>query len=251
MAEFIRLTSDGAVRHLELNAPARRNALDGPMLAELGAAIRTVSADARAGALVVSGVGKAFCAGADLNSLFGDLSRPPAEIRDDLKQVYASFLGLLELKIPTIAAVAGAAVGAGANIALACDITIAGPHATFAITFAGIGLHPGGGSSWLLTRRMGAQRALATILGAETLGAEAAVRTGLALELVEQPVERAIELARLYASREPALVRDMKRAVQLAQTADLAAVLEFESWAQASSLTKPAFGAFVAGFGRT
>jgi enoyl-CoA hydratase len=252
MAESVRLERDGGVAHLVLDAPERRNALTAQMLVEMADAIRAVSADPEARALVVSGAGKAFCAGADLTSLFGDLNRPPFEIREQLKGVYAGFLGLLDLTIPTIAAVNGAAVGAGTNIALACDIVLAGPRARFAITFADIGLHPGGGCTWFLTRRMGAQRALQVLLGAETLDAEAALRSGLVVETTAgDPVERALELARLYARRDPALVRDAKRAVQISQEADLATVLDFESWAQASSVTKPDFGAFVARFGRT
>jgi len=247
---FTRLEEDGPVRHLVLDAPERRNALDMPMLDEIAAAVRSVAIDPEARALVVSGEGKAFCAGANLKSLFGDPTRPPAEIRADLKRVYASFLGIADLAIPTIAAVDGAAVGAGVNIAMACDIVVAGPRAKFGITFADIGLHPGGGCSWFLTRRMGPQRAMATILGAETLDASQAVDGGLATMLSDTPTDRALELAHAYAQRSPALVRDMKRAVQMSQTADLDAVLEFESWAQASSVTAPRFGQFMAEFGR-
>jgi enoyl-CoA hydratase len=99
---------------------------------------------------------------------------------------------------------------------------------------------------------MGAQRALQVLLGAQTLDAEAALKAGLVAEATPgDPVERALELAQLYARRDPALARDIKRAVQISQESDLGTVLEFESWAQASSVTKPDFGAFVAGFRRT
>ncbi|KUP96515.1 enoyl-CoA hydratase [Thermobifida cellulosilytica] len=248
MGEFIKFESDGPVRHIVLDAPHRLNALDRPMLAELAAAVHEVAADEEARALVVSGAGRAFCAGADVTSLFGDPTRPPAVIRDDLKQVYASFLGIAELSIPTIAAVGGVAVGAGVNIAMACDIVIAGPRAEFAITFADMGLHPGGGSSWFLTRRLGGHRALATLLDAERIGAEEAFRMGLATRLAENPVAAALELAHRAAQRDPALVRDMKRAVRMAEEADLDTVLEFESWAQASSVNSPRFQKFLAEF---
>lgn len=244
----IRLISDGGIRHLVLAAPHRRNALNAAMLVEIADAVAAVAADREAQALVVSGEGNAFCAGADLTSLFGDPNRPPAEIREDLKRVYASFLGIADLRIPTLAAVAGPAVGAGANIAMACDVIIAGPNARFDITFASIGLHPGGGSSWLLTRRLGAQRAMAAILAAERIGAQTALRDRLVAEVTDDPAARALELARLCAERDPALVRDIKRAVQLAETAPLATVLEFESWAQASSVTMPAFRKYLADF---
>jgi enoyl-CoA hydratase len=248
MGELTRLQTIGDVRHLVLDAPERRNALDLPMLKEIRDAVRAVARDSSARALVVSGEGKAFCAGADVKSLFGDPSRPPAEIRADLKVVYDSFLGIAALKIPTLAAVNGVAVGAGVNIAMACDMVIGGRRAKFAVTFAEIGLHPGGGCSWFLTRRMGGHRAMATILGAETLDADEALLSGLITKLSDEPVEKALEMAHLYAQREPGLVRDMKRAVQIAEACELGAALEFESWAQASSVNKPKFQEFMARF---
>lgn len=248
--EFVRLEEHGDVRQLVLAAPQRRNALDMPMLREIAEAIDRVAADADARALVVSGEGPAFCAGADVHSLFGDPTRPTGEIRGDLKEVYASFLGLQDLTIPTISAVDGPAVGAGVNIALACDVVIAGPGARFAITFADIGLHPGGGCTWFLTRRLGAPRAMAVLLGAETLDAEAAFAGGLVSARSDEPVAHALSLAETYARRDPALVRDIKRAVQVASESDLATVLELESWAQASSVGQPRFQEFMTQFGR-
>lgn len=248
MGDFVRLEQVGNVRHLVLDAPERRNALDMPMLAEISAAIDDVIDDADARALVVSGEGKAFCAGANLDSLFGDTSRPAFALRDDLKKVYGSFLKLGDLKIPTISAVNGAAVGAGVNIALACDVVIAGPRAKFGITFADIGLHPGGGCSWFLVQKLGKARALDVILNAEIIDGETAMEIGLATKLADDPVAVALESAERWAQRDPGLVRDMKRAVQLAAQSDLASVLEFESWAQASSVGKPRFQEFMREF---
>jgi enoyl-CoA hydratase len=237
-----------SVRHLVLNAPERRNALNRSMLADFAAAVREVAADPDARALVVSGTGRSFCAGADLTSLFGDPARPTARIRDDLKDVYASFLSIRDLTIPTIAAVGGHAVGAGVNIALACDVVVAGKDARFVLNFAEIGLHPGGGSTWLLTRRLGAQRAMAILLAGETVDAETAMRADLVAECVDNPVARARELAAGWAGRDPDLARNLKRAVQLAETSPLATVLEFESWAQAASVSTPAFAQLLTRF---
>ena len=244
------LVRHGPVRQIVLNAPERRNALDRPMLDELAAAIADVARDQEASVLVVSGAGQAFCAGADVSSLFGDPGRPVAVIRDELKSVYASFLGLHELTIPAIASVHGVAVGAGVNIALACDVVIMGPSGRFVVSFADIGLHPGGGCSWFLSRRLGAGRAMAVILGGQTIEAEQAVALGLAVELAEDAEATALALAAQYAARDKALLRDMKRAVQLAQSGDLSSALEFESWAQASSVTGPRFRAYLSDFGR-
>lgn len=245
----IRLTSDdGGIRHLTLDAPQRRNALDTTMLAEMAAAVREVRDDREARVLVVSGNGRSFCAGADLSSLFGDPTRAPAAIRDDLKQVYASFLGITDLTIPSIAAVHGQAVGAGVNIALACDVVVAAPDASFAVTFAEIGLHPGGGCSWLLTRRLGPGKALDVILSADRLSGTEAARLGLVTRLSDDPVGTAQEMAKVYAGRELGMLRNMKRAVTMSTEASLATVLEFESWAQASSVNGERFHDFLARF---
>jgi enoyl-CoA hydratase len=125
---LVLLDSDGPVRLLTLNAPERRNALDWALLDELAAAVAAVADDPDARALVVTGAGKGFCAGANLANLFGDLDRPTEQMRDHLMKVYASFLGIRDLTIPTIAAVNGAAIGAGMNVALACDVIVAGPR---------------------------------------------------------------------------------------------------------------------------
>src|SRR5690606_12256883 len=121
---LVELTSDGHVRTITLNAPDRLNALDWPLLEELRAAVDAVKNDGDARALVVTGAGKAFCAGVNLESLFGDTGRPVEVLREHLMNVYSSFLGIRTLTTPTVAAVHGAAVGAGLNIALACDVIV-------------------------------------------------------------------------------------------------------------------------------
>ncbi|MFI5610001.1 enoyl-CoA hydratase [Amycolatopsis sp. NPDC051903] len=242
------LENTGGRWTLTLADPDRRNCLDAKMCRDLTEAIATVAADAEARALVVTGAGKAFCAGADLPAVFGETGRAVADLRRDLHAVYDSFLRLRDLAIPTVAAVQGAAVGAGLNLALACDVRIAGPRASFAATFARIGLHPGGGCTWFLVDALGAQRALALLLDGGALDGEAAVRAGVALELADDPVAAATAYADRWAATDPTLVRDIKKAVGLARTGDFAATLEFESWAQASSATGPAVQAAVARF---
>ncbi len=192
---LVHLTSDGPVRTITLDDAERRNALSWPLLDELKAAIETVAADPEARALVVTGAGKAFCAGADLVDLFGDLDRPSRQMRDHLMKVYASFLGLRDLTIPTVAAVQGAAVGAGLNIALACDVIVAGPRAGFGPTFSQIGLHPGGGCTWMLTQRIGAANTTAALFAGEIIDADTALRLGIAQEVVDDPAARAAEMA--------------------------------------------------------
>lgn len=242
------LETEGPVRRLIMDAPDRRNALTREMLAELAAAVGQVAEDSAARAMVVSGAGSAFCAGADLSNLFGDPTRAVSVLRDELKGVYDAFLTIRRLGIPTVAAVNGPAVGAGANIAFCCDVIVAGPNARFGITFAEIGLHPGGGCTWFLTQAMGAQRAAAAILGGEMIGAEDAYRAGLVAKLADDPEALALALANRYATRDPGLTRDMLATIDAARTASLGQVIELESWAQASAVTKPAFQDFMTAF---
>lgn len=242
---------DDGVRVITLRDPERRNAMDGVMGAELIAAADEIAADAASRAVVVTGEGDAFCAGADLPALFGDPDRAVTETHEGLQRYYRAFLRVLELPMPTIAAVNGPAVGAGLNLALACDVRVAGPAASFGATFARIGLHPGGGCTWFLVRTLGHSRALQTLLLAEPLGAARAVEWGLAEGVVDDALMAAVELAQRFADVEPSLARHIKRSVGIAvETDDLGAVLEYESWAQAASASSPQLQEWVARFRR-
>ena len=238
------------VRVLTLNDPDRRNALSPALQSALGEAAAVVAADPDARVLVVAGAGSAFCAGADLPALFGDQDRNVAEVRVGLRAIYDSFLRIKRLEIPTIAAVHGPAIGAGVNLAMACDVRIAGPQARFGVTFAKLGLHPGGGCSWFLTQALGRQRALSLLLDGGALSAAEALRLGLVLEIVDNPLAAALETANRWAALDAAVARDMKRAVGLAEVAGFDATLDFESWAQASSARNPLLAEAVARFAR-
>jgi enoyl-CoA hydratase len=185
-----------------------------------------------------------------VRTLFGDPNRDPEIIRQDLRSVYDGFLGLRDLAIPTIAAVHGLAVGAGVNIALACDVIVVDPSARFVVSFAEIGLHPGGGCSWFLARQLGPRRAMDVILGARTIDARAAVELGMAVQMADDVGTAALSLAEQYAARDIQLLRDMKRAVRLAEEQDLERVLEVESRAQAASVNRPPFQAYLNSFAR-
>ena len=240
--------ADG-VRLLTLRDPERRNAMDEVMGAELIAAAGALADDPEARVVVVTGEGKAFCAGADLPALFGDPDRPVTETHDGLQRYYRAFFSVLELPMPTIAAVNGPAVGAGLNLAMACDIRVAGPRATFGATFSKIGLHPGGGCTWFLVRALGASRALQTMLLGDPLDAETAVSWGLAQGPEDDPVAAATALAERIAAVDAGLARNIKRSVGIAvETGDLGAVLEYESWAQAASASSPQLQEWVAKF---
>lgn len=244
----VRLEQEAGRWTLTLDDPDRRNSIDAAMRQDLADAVATVAADPDARALVVTGAGSSFCAGADLPAVFGDHERPVHEIRRDLHVVYDSFLRLLALPIPTVAAVQGPAVGAGLNLALSCDLRVAGPGARFAATFTRIGLHPGGGCTFFLVQALGPQRALALLLDGGTVRGPDAVAAGLAVSLEDDPLAAATAMADRYAQLEPELVRDVKAAVQTATRGDFRATLEMESWAQASSAKGPRLREFVESF---
>jgi enoyl-CoA hydratase len=238
------------VRVLTLNDPGRRNALSPALQARLGDAVDSVAGDPAARVLVVTGKGPGFSAGADLPAVFGELHREVAEIRAGLRAIYDSFLRVRRLEIPTIAAVQGDAVGAGVNLAMSCDVRIAGPRARFGVTFTKLGLHPGGGCTFFLTQALGRQRAMSLIMDGGTLDADEALRLGLVLEVVDDPLARAVETASRWAAVDPALSRDIKRAIGIAERSGFDDTLDFESWAQAASTRSPLLAAAIARFRR-
>ncbi|HSY14673.1 MAG TPA: enoyl-CoA hydratase [Jatrophihabitantaceae bacterium] len=240
----------GGVRLLTLNDPDKRNAMSPGLQADLAAAVEAVRTDPLARVLVVAGNGPAFSAGADLPAVFGELERPVGEIRSALRATYDTFLSVRRLEIPTIAAVHGPAVGAGVNLAMSCDLRLAGPRASFGVTFTKLGLHPGGGCTYFLTQALGAQRALALLLDGGSLDAQEAVAAGLVLDVVGEPLAAALELAGRYAALDPELARDIKRAVGIAVGGSFEQTLEFESWAQAASAKKPQLAAAITRFTR-
>jgi enoyl-CoA hydratase len=118
-----------------------------------------------------------------------------AAAESGLKKLYDGFMAVGNCKLPTIAAVNGAAVGAGLNLAMAADVRIAGPAAVFDARFQKLGLHPGGGATWMLQRAAGPQVARAALLFGMRFDAESAVRHGLALSVADDPVAAALELS--------------------------------------------------------
>ena len=188
MSDRVLVQVENHVALITVNDPERRNAVTAEISAGLRAAVDAAEANTDVHALIVTGAGKAFCAGADLSAL-GEATE------DGLRTIYDGFLAVANCTLPTIAAVNGAAVGAGLNLALAADVRIAGPAALFDPRFQKLGIHPGGGATWMLQRAVGVQAARASLLFGMRFDAEAAVRYGLALEVADDPVAAAKELA--------------------------------------------------------
>ncbi|HEY4378516.1 MAG TPA: enoyl-CoA hydratase-related protein, partial [Acidimicrobiales bacterium] len=160
------------VATLTLDAPERRNALDLPMCDEITAALDELEQRDDVGALIVTGAAPAFCAGADLSHLGSSQDH-------GLRRIYEGFLRIGRSPLPTIAAVNGAAVGAGMNLALVCDVRLAGRSARFDTRFLQLGIHPGGGHTWMFRRIAGPQATAAAVLFGEVLDGAEAERAGL------------------------------------------------------------------------
>src|SRR5579872_5041398 len=195
-----------------INDPDRRNALTLAMVDEIVAVFEQLEADADVGAVVVTGAPPAFCAGADLSHLGSsgasasqaDGSSGPSQAggsarQEGMRSIYEGFLRVARSPLPTIAAVNGAAVGAGMNLALCCDVRLASPRARFDTRFLQLGLHPGGGHTWMLHQAAGPQTAAAMVLFGEVFDGETAARCGLAWRCV--PEEELLTAAGAMAAR--------------------------------------------------
>src|SRR3954464_11565423 len=175
---LVNLTTADRVATITLTNPAERNTLTAPMVAEIIAAMDAIESDDGIGAIVVTGAAPAFCAGANL----GNLAEATG---DSLGVIYEGFLRIARSPLPTLAAVNGAAGGAGMNLALGCDVRLAARRAKFDTRFLQLGIHPGGGHTWMFHRIAGPQATAAAVLFGEVLDGEAAERCGLVWRCVD------------------------------------------------------------------
>ena len=233
----IRIDLTDRVAVLTLDDPERRNALNLDLNAELIAAMDDLERDTGVGAVVVTGEGRAFCAGADLTQL-GE-SR-----REGLLRIYEGFLRVADSPLPTLAAVNGAAVGAGMNLALACDVRVAGASARFDTRFLDLGIHPGGGHTWMFRNIAGQQATMAAVLFGQVLDGAEAERVGLVWRCVpdEDLLVTSISMAARAAAAPDELSRRVKRTIQDmgAITSHEAAIIR-ELGDQVWSMDQPAF----------
>lgn len=248
MSEVTLAVDDNGVALITLNAPERRNSMNLAMVEEIVAIVDQCVADDAVGALVVTGEGKGFCAGATLDHLAG--STGPSESKA-VASVYDGFLVFVNCPKPTIAAVNGSAVGAGMNLALACDLRIASTSAKFIDRFLDLGLHPGGGHTWMLQRAVGPQVARAMVLFGQEYSGNDAARVGLAYECVEPDalIPRALEIGARAASAPRELSQRTKAVMNRMWDVDtspeaVAVELEVQAW----SLQQPDFKERIATF---
>ena len=216
-------------RQLSLNRPDRLNALNTEMFHALMAALAEAEADPECRAILLTGAGRGFCAGQDLADVAVKDGGPP-----DLKAVLERYNSLVRklrgLEMPVVCAVNGVAAGAGANLALACDIVLAAKSANFIQAFSRIGLIPDCGGTWFLPRLVGAARARALAILAEPLPAERAAEWGLIWQALDDGklMEAAHTLAAGLAKQATVGISLTKRAFDAAETNTLDAQLNLE-----------------------
>jgi enoyl-CoA hydratase len=213
----VRLEVEAGVASLVLDAPGRRNAFTVAMAEELVEACEAIDADSSVGAVVVSGAGGAFCAGADRETLLGTSADPAAEeAYERIGWMYRSFVRVGELDPPTIAAVRGPAVGAGLNLALATDLRVVAEDARLVSGFARLGIHPGGGHFVLAGRTAGREAAVAVGLFGEELSGARAAELGMAWAAVpDAEVEPLAHRLAARAGADPELARRTAASLRL------------------------------------
>lgn len=243
---LVRTDIHAGVATVTLSDADRRNALTLPMVTEIIDTFDRLEADPAVGAVVITGDGPAFCAGADLSHLS---SSATGGAEAGLRAIYEGFLRIGRSPLPTLAAVNGAAVGAGMNLALICDVRLAAHRARFDTRFLQLGLHPGGGHTWMAQRIAGPQTVLATVLFGEVLDGAEAERVGLVWRCVPdgELLPAAQTMAERAASGPRELVRRIKATIHdVAEIDDHAAAVDRELAPQVWSVEQPAFKERVA-----
>jgi len=239
--DVIRLTRSGGVATVTLNRPKVKNALTPDYFGELGLIFDEVAANPDDRVMILTGVGEAFCAGADLTGSGEHADRltgGPVARRQFTTETILPALKLHRMPKPTIAAVNGIAAGGGCNLALGCDVVFAARSARFAQVFIDRGLAVDYGGTWLLPRLIGLQQAKDLAFRGDVIDSEEAARLGLALEVVpnEQLMQRANEYARTLAAKPPIALSLIKTGMNRLMDASFEMGLEFEADAQATCL---------------
>ena len=244
MSDELLSQSGGPIHRLALNRPARRNALTPALARQLAQQIEQVEEAGEARVIVLSGVGGHFCAGLDLHWLSSLGGRPSiADLQHGLSDFQSAVIAIVRCPIPVLAVVQGTAAGFGFDLALACDMRLAGSSASFTSAFARMGLVPDGGSTFTLPRLVGVGRALRVLMTNQTLDAATALSIGLVEEVIDDAtlddgVLRIV--AELLASADSS-IRAIKRLCRAPEVGALEQALSTEGAAQLQALQGPDF----------
>jgi 2-(1,2-epoxy-1,2-dihydrophenyl)acetyl-CoA isomerase len=228
---------DAGVATLTMNRPAVLNALNDDLLAGLREGLARAKADDAVRALLLTGAGRGYCAGADLAA--GMQQAGPRDVEQSLRERYHPImLAMRRCPKPIVAAVNGAAAGAGMSLALACDIVLAGESATFLQAFTRIGLVPDCGSTWFLPRMVGDVRARALVMLADKIDAQEALRYGLVWKVFPDGVlmAEAAAVAQRMAQMPTRAYDLIKQALEVSSTNAFGAQLEVEGRLQAQAM---------------
>ncbi len=229
---LVEVDPEAGVATITLNRPDALNSLTVPMKQELLAALRRVERDVATRAVILTGAGRAFCAGQDLRER---LQPDAAPLGVELRERYNPIIrAMRSLPKPIVGAINGVAAGAGASIAMACDIRIAADTASFALAFGRVGLVPDSGATWFLPRLVGATRAAEIALLGDPVSAEDAARIGLVGRVVPAAnlASEARAIAERLAAGAPRAIALTKRALDASWDRDLDAALDAEAQLQ-------------------
>ena len=224
---------------LVLDNPDLRNAMSTEMTASWVAAIDEIAADPTVRAVVVTGEGSAFCSGGSTSWLAEDVGATVDQQRTKMIAFYRAWLSIRRLEVPTIAAINGAAIGAGLCMALACDIRYSTEQAKMGMPFLKLGIHPGMAGTFLLPDAVGAAAARDLILTGRLVAGDEALRLGLVSRVLPREgfLEEVLETAAQVAANAPIATRLTKIALADAGHADLETALQWEALAQPITLT--------------
>jgi len=235
MYEYIQVAEADGVATITLNRPDKLNAFIGHMRRDLAEALEHAGSDRNTRVVIITGAGRAFCAGGDIAFMAELMQRRDAE---EFSRILGAgrrvILAIRQMTKPVIAAINGPASGAGCNLALACDLRIAANTATFSQSFAKVGLHPDWGGTYFLPRLVTPNKACELFFLGESIDAAEAARLGIVNQVVapEELESATMELAQRLRAAPPIALAAAKHAVYMSQTAELEEMLRYETEAQ-------------------
>lgn len=234
-SKHIKFSKKNGVGVITLNKPDRLNAIDPAMRDELGVRLKKAADDDSVKVVVLTGAGRAFCAGGDMKTMGGRLKKNIIDRRDNLRVSNKMIHGIREMDKPVIAAINGVAVGAGLNLALACDIRLASDKARLGQIFVKRGLHPDWGGIYNLTRLVGTAKACEMVFTGDMVDAHEAKRIGLINQVYpdNEFKNKWKEFAQKIADNAPLPIKMAKIAIHKADNVDYQTVLELEAFSQA------------------
>lgn len=242
MSSHLKYEQEGGIVTLTLNRPETRNAVSDEMITQIEDACRRINGDMSVGCMILTGAGDGFCSGGDMGEMKkrrGHFGGTPVESRRVYRHgIQRIPLALHNVEVPTIAAVNGAAVGAGCDIALMCDMRLASENASFAESFMRVGLISGDGGAWFLPRAVGMQLASYLTFTGEFIDADRALEIGLVMRKVPHSalMEEAGAIARRIAAQPPHALRLNKRLLRNSMMQSLDDSLELAATMQACAL---------------